>query len=363
MTCRILYLVAQLGMGGLERQLSYLLQTIDRERYQPTVVVWNYNKEDLFAKKISKLGVSLYSLPSKLSSVGKLKAFRDLVRVCCPEIVHSYSFYTNFAVWFASLGTPAIPIGSIRQNFVSERQKAGNVLGRLSARWPATQICNSEAAKATIEKMQGCSKPKDVFIVRNRLDLHDFPFYPVPNGPPHLLAVGRLYPEKRWDRLLKSLAVIASRGLKFSLYHAGEGPLRARLESMARELGIEAFVRFIGLRHDIPALLKNATFLVHTSDDEGCPNVVMEAMACGRAVVATDAGDVPYLVEDGKTGFLVRRGDDDTLIESMEKLISDYDLACGMGEAGREKAEQAFGLNHLALETLAVYRTAGWGEN
>lgn len=363
MRCRILYLVAQLGLGGLERQLSYLLQAIDKERYQPAVVVWNYNKDDLFAQKISDLGVPLYPLSSTLNGVGKLRAFRHLVRACCPEVVHSYSFYTNFAVWFATLGTSAIPIGSIRQNFVSERQKAGKVLGRLSARWPEIQICNSEAAKATIERTQGCSKPRSVYTVRNRLDLNQFHFHPVPKGKPHLLAVGRLFPEKRWDRLMKSLAVIASRGLKFTLSHVGEGPLRPELESRAKELGIDSYIRFLGLRHDVPTLLRDATFLVHTSDDEGCPNVVMEAMACGRAVVATDAGDVPYLVEDGKTGFLVLRGDEDTLIESLVQLMSDYDLAYRMGEAGRAKAEQDFGLSHLVLETLAVYRMAGWEDN
>jgi len=106
--------------------------------------------------------------------------------------------------------------------------------------------------------------------------------------------------------------------------------------------------------------LKDATFLVHTSDDEGCPNVVMEAMACGRAVVATDAGDVPYMIEDGITGFLVRRGDDSTLVESIVRLMSDNDLTCRMGDSARAKAEEDFGLTHLGTETLAAYRMAGW---
>ena len=362
MKCRILYLVAQLGAGGLERQLSYLLQAIDRERHQSAVVVWNYNKDDLYVQKISELGIPLHPLPSRFNKLEKLRAFRNLVKTCHPEIVHSYSFYTNFAVWFATLKTSAIPIGSIRQNFVSERQKAGIVLGRLSARWPATQICNSEAAKTTVERTRGCAKPNSVFVVRNRLDLHQFHCSPVPTGIPHLLAVGRLFPEKRWDRLLKGLAVLANRGLKFSLNHAGEGPLRAELEAMTRQLGLQGAVHFLGLSHDVPTLLQEATFLVHTSDDEGCPNVVMEAMACGRAIVATDAGDVPLLIDDGRTGFLVPRGDEDMLVEALVKLLSDHELVCRMGKAGRTKAEQDFGVQHLASETLAVYRMAGWKE-
>jgi glycosyltransferase involved in cell wall biosynthesis len=111
---------------------------------------------------------------------------------------------------------------------------------------------------------------------------------------------------------------------------------------------------------DIASLLATARFLVHTSDSEGCPNVVMEAMACGRAVVATDAGDVPSLVEDGKTGFVVPRGDEATLLARMVTLMTDDDLCRRMGEAGRAKAEQQFGLDRLVAETLAAYQAMGW---
>jgi glycosyltransferase involved in cell wall biosynthesis len=86
----------------------------------------------------------------------------------------------------------------------------------------------------------------------------------------------------------------------------------------------------------------------------------MEAMACGRAVVATDAGDIPSLVDDGNTGFVVRRGDDEALVNRMLRLVSDRDLCRRMGEAGRSKAEREFGLNRLVEETLAAYQAAGW---
>jgi glycosyltransferase involved in cell wall biosynthesis len=77
-------------------------------------------------------------------------------------------------------------------------------------------------------------------------------------------------------------------------------------------------------------------------------------------VVATDVGDVSLLVEDGKTGFVVRRGDDEMLMTSIATLIADRHLCRRMGAAGRLKAEQEFGLDRLVAETLAVYRIAGW---
>ena len=118
-----------------------------------------------------------------------------------------------------------------------------------------------------------------------------------------------------------------------------------------------------GYSDDVPGELAAATFAVHLAAAEGCPNAVMEAMACGRAVVAMAAGDVPALVEDGKTGFVVPQDDEARLVHCLATLITDRQLCRRMGEAGRRKAEQAFGLERLVAETLAAYRVAGWREH
>lgn len=359
-SCKILYLVGELGPGGLERQLVYLIKNMDRGRYFPSVVVWNHHSQgSFFLDEFTSLGVPLHTFPKGLPKAKKLKAIRGLVKELSPGIVHSYSFYTNFAAWYASFGSTSVPIGSIRQNFLFERKKSGIILGRLSARWPAIQICNSLAAKSTAENLKGSWKPKSIYFVRNSLDLKQFPFSTVPQGMPTLLAVGRLFEEKRWDRLLRSLAAVRSKGMEFNLLHAGEGPLRQTLERQANDLGLGENVRFLGVQKDISGLLRKTTFLVHTADAEGCPNVVMEAMACGRAVVATDAGDVPCLVEDGKTGFLVNRRNEGELTNRIVTLIKDERLCQRMGRAGRTKAEREFGLDRLVHETIKVYRLVG----
>ena len=106
--------------------------------------------------------------------------------------------------------------------------------------------------------------------------------------------------------------------------------------------------------------MADATFVVHTSDHEGCPNAIMEGMACGRAVVATDAGDVSSLIDDGETGFVALRGDHALIVDRMAKLMTDRDLCRRMGLAGRAKAEKEFGLDRLFSQTLAAYQAAGW---
>jgi glycosyltransferase involved in cell wall biosynthesis len=175
-----------------------------------------------------------------------------------------------------------------------------------------------------------------------------------------VVGVGSLFPVKRWDRLLVATAALQQQGLNFLVRIVGDGPLRAALLQQVQALGLAECVEFVAYSADIPGLLAEATLLVHTSDSEGCPNVVLEAMACGRAVVATDAGEVPLVVEDGQTGFVVRRGDNATLITRMAALITDRDLCRRMGAAGRAKAEREFGVERLVADTLAAYRAVGW---
>jgi glycosyltransferase involved in cell wall biosynthesis len=198
-------------------------------------------------------------------------------------------------------------------------------------------------------------------MVRNGLDLEHFSVLPLASeGRSRIVGVGSLLPYKRWDRLLVAAEELKRRGLDCLIRIAGDGYLRPSLEQQAEQLDLANYVEFIGHVENIPNLLSDAAFLVHTSDTEGYPNVVMEAMACGRAVVATDAGAVPHLIEDGKTGFVVRRGDNAMLIDRMITLITNHDLCRCMGEAGRAKAEREFSLDRVVAETLAAYRAAGW---
>lgn len=356
---RLLYLVGQLGSGGLERQLYYLMLAMDRERYQPAVVVWNYNHSDPYTRQIQELGLPVYAI-SDAPRYKKLWELRCLVKMLKPEILHSYSFYTNFPAWWCARGSSTIPLGSIRGNFLADRQKSGRIIGSLSARWPPDQICNSYFAKMAVEQSAGPFKPSRLLLVTNKLDTMRFtPIGALPSIP-SLLAVGRLSTEKRWDILLALSAMLRERGLIFSVRLAGDGPLRQDLEAQARRLAVDHLITFLGNRNDIPALMADSTFLVHTADEEGCPNAVMEAMACGRAVIATDAGDVPRLVEDGKTGYLVSRGDAKLLADRATTLIENRPLSIRMGLAGRAKAEEEFGLGKLVDQTFQAYRAAGW---
>ncbi len=363
MKCRFLYLIGELHTGGAERQLYYLLRAMDRDRYKPAGSVWNYSDKDVHVPEIKALGVPLYPLPREYSSIRKLSAFRRLVRELDPEVVHSYSFYTNFAVQWSTQGMGMPSIGSIRSDFGWAVKQCGPILGRLSARWPSTQICNSISAGDSVRSLKSFFVPPYPLVVRNAIDLERFRSCSAPTRQVvRILAVGYLLPVKRWDRLLAAVQTLRARGLDCFVQIAGDGPLRSMLEAQAEDLGVSDRVEFLGHVDDIPRLLSEASFVVHTADSEGCPNSVMEAMACGRPVVATAAGDINTLIEHGKTGFLVSHAQQDKLVEYMEKLLLEPQLRQSMGQSARSAAEQKFGLDRLVVDTLEAYRSAGWSD-
>jgi glycosyltransferase involved in cell wall biosynthesis len=364
MRCRLLYFIGELHTGGSERQLWYLLRSMDRERYKPAVAVWNYSERDIHVPLIRELNVPLYFFPKNCSRVAKLRACRALINKLQPEVIHSWSFYTNFVAYWAARRTRAVSLGSVRSDFYWAVKESGYVVGHLSARWPRWQICNSGAAADSIRRANGYFLPSEVYVVRNGVDLKQFAPSPmVAKEPVRILGVGYLVPVKRWNLLLDALAQLKQKGITYIAQIAGDGPLRPHLERLAGTLGISDRVHFLGHVHDIPQLVSDATVLVHTGDAEGCPNAVMEAMASGRAVVAMNAGDIPALIEHGTTGFVVSRGDTAALVEHLEKLISDFNLCRRMGEAARKNAQNAFGLDRLVEETFNVYCALGWRES
>jgi glycosyltransferase involved in cell wall biosynthesis len=360
--CRLLYVVGQLRLGGLERQLYYLLANLDHARYCPGVVVWNLNHNDKYYKDIETLKIPLYGFPPEWSLLYKLKALRALTRQLNPEVIHSYGFHTNFAAAYAAWGTKTLAVGSRRSEYNPHMRRRGGVKRLLNRKWPAFHIINSTPSADAANRAFSLFTSRHVFIVRNALDLNLFKCVSETSKKrDYVAAIGSLMPVKRWDRLLRvvrDLKSVLGEDIRFQI--AGDGPLRPALDKLADDLGVSRIVEFRGAVHDIPAFLGGAKFLVHTSASEGCPNVVMEAMACGLPVVAMETGEIPYLVEDGKTGFVVGQEDETMFVERVSLLLGDDELCLSMGAAAREKAKREFTLERLVSETLAAYMAAGW---
>jgi glycosyltransferase involved in cell wall biosynthesis len=139
----------------------------------------------------------------------------------------------------------------------------------------------------------------------------------------------------------------------------GDGPARASLEARARERGLlPDGVAFTGARTDVPRLLAGADMLALTSQHEGFPNVVMEAMAARLPVISTPAGDAASLVQDGSTGYVVAFDDEDQLTAKLTSLARSPSQRLAFGAAGRALIEERYRVDTLVPRALRIYHQA-----
>jgi glycosyltransferase involved in cell wall biosynthesis len=226
-------------------------------------------------------------------------------------------------------------------------------LERMAARW-----CHTIVALSQDERDAGLAerigRPGQYRVIPNGVLLER---YALPREPVRgrILMVGRLARPKRPDLALRALASVRESVPEAELHLVGEGPLRAQAEALTAELGLNGAVKFLGNREDVPELLARAECALLASDYEGCPLAVVEAMAAGVPVVATDAGGTGELVEPGRTGELGPLGDARGLATALESVLSNPTRAAELGVEGRRVAEARLSLDTMVGSLVQLY--------
>jgi glycosyltransferase involved in cell wall biosynthesis len=175
---------------------------------------------------------------------------------------------------------------------------------------------------------------------------------------PRLLCVGRLIPIKGHIVLLRAFAQARQRIPSLTLDLAGRGPLEPALRALAKELGVEDGVRFLGYVAPIQRAIEDAAAVVVPSMGEGFGMVALEAMERSRPVIAAEIGGLGELVEDGVTGYLVPAGEAEPLADAIVRLCSDLPKAAELGAAGRKRALEQFLQERCTDRTELLYRQA-----
>jgi len=186
---------------------------------------------------------------------------------------------------------------------------------------------------------------------------------PGPNEPTYILTAGRLIPKKGVDILLRALASLKEMH-RFELWIAGDGPERTRLEGLVNELQLQERVRFLGWRShsEMIELMKNVHLFVlasrtdpKTGETEGTPTVLLEAQAMELPVVSTFHADIPEIVRNGKTGFLVPEGDVAALSRILDELLRRRDAWMRIGRAGRAFLEAKHEMGKVGEQLEQIY--------
>lgn len=362
-TC--VHCIHSLEYGGAQRVLSYYAKFHDRGHYRMEIVSFVAGGD--MTPEFERLGVPVRELGLRSSDPRAVGRLRRIFRECAARIAH---FHNPLPVF---LGAPAaslarVPVRVMTEHSIDYPGRAGGrpatlVYRRLRRSLDAVIACSGEVARSHARHID----PARLVTIPNGVDVERFvPRKPSPGerqeagaGAGDLLvaAIGSLTPQKGFDHLIDTVALLASQSIPVRLAIAGEGPLRAQIEERARNAGVAERVRLLGAIPDVRGLLSAADLVAGSSLREGLPLWMLEAMACGRPVVTTDAGGSREAVEDGVTGRLVPAGDAEALAGAIEELWADPERRATMGLAGRSRAEARFSARRMVARTEELYRS------
>lgn len=298
--------------------------------------------------------------PYRRPAAGDAASWLTLLRlVRRADVIHAHSSKAGFLARAAAASTGRrgrclfTPHGWSFWAATGAEQRLYLALERAAARWCRTIVALSGAERdAGIEA--GIGRADQYTIVPNGVELKRFDQEPRP-VPGRILMVGRLARPKRPEIAIRALASVRRSVPNAELHVVGAGPLRVEAEQLAGHLQVADAVRFLGHREDIAELLAGASCALLASDYEGCPLAVVEAMAAGVPVVATDAGGVSELVDNDRTGLITPAGDVEGLAAALTSVLTGIETARAMGAAGREVARARLSLERMVERTVGLY--------
>lgn len=354
----ILLVNHSLGPGGAERQLVETALHLRQFGYSPHVasVAGGFGEARLQDAGIPvwRIPLTSYVKPSLAAAIAHARAY---IRSNDIRLVHAFDFSLCLFAVLAARASGRIGLTSQRFYMDTVPPNYQRML-RLAHRWAHGIVVNCDALTVYLENGYGI-KPEKIHTCHNGLEASRFPsgirkLFPEVAGAE--LVIGTICvmrPEKDVGTLIEAFAAAAIRGARLLL--VGSGPESESLRAHAERLGIASRTTFLPTTQDVASALNSIDISVHPSLSEGLPNSVMEAMATGRAVVATRVGGCPELIDDDKDGLLFEPRDVAALCSALKRLAADAELRTRLGTAAATRIRTHFSLDAAARRMSEIY--------
>ena len=361
---KVLHIVPMLSPGGAERVAVHIVTRLNRQRYEPVVVsLWGRMECDL-DRLLAEAGVEVRYLDKRPGfDYRTFYRLHRALRDCSPDIVHTHLHVLRYALPSLLLLKHASYLHTVHN--LAEREIEAGV------RWIQRYAFNRGVVPVAVGEEVALSLKRLYGVRRCRVISNGIPtdHYARPQtsrqewrrregfGENDLLfgCVARFAPQKNHALLLKAFAQGPASDPTAHLVLVGEGVLQKQLEEQTRKLGLGRQVHFLGVRTDIPDVLGAMDVFALSSDYEGNPLSVMEAMAAGLPVVATAAGGVPNLLENGSEGFIVEPGNVRELSNAMSFLLRNRELRLSLGRAAARRARENFDVSAMVQAYEEMY--------
>jgi len=366
---RVLQVINNVGLGGGEQYVFRLARHMIRHGFD-TICTCRPGGE--FEALLRKHNIECF--PVRLSKERNIFTARKIARFCRDRdigIVHAHGAVGAQAARLASLvygGPRPITTYHVAITNITDippwKKKLFALFDRMMSVVDRKTLSVSGAVKNTLIR-EAFFQPDRVHVLYTGIDINAVADCrknkfreEIDVAPDSLLvgAVGRLSEEKGMDILVDAMPYILREFPSLNLLIAGDGPLKDLLQRRTRDKGIGAHIRFLGYRNDVERLLSDIDLLVMPSKTEGFPLVLLEAMASGTPVVASNVGGIPEIVHDGHDGILVPPGDPLYLADAVIEILKNSTLREDLGRKARKKASQHFLLEKMLLELNDIYR-------
>jgi len=356
MSTPVLHLIKGLGRGGAE---MLLLETRRAARAAPFRHTYGYllPAKDALVEPLRGLGSEVVCFPmrSALRLPATVLRLARYLRDSRTALVHAHLPISGVVARLAGR-LAGVPVLYTEHNL---HERYHPLTRRLNLwTWPLQErvVAVSGQVRESILRHAGDRVP--VEVVRNGIPLDRF--RPDPQIDAIVVGTTAVFrPQKRLGDWLRAARALVERnretgpGLRFLL--VGDGPLRGSLERQAGELGLGDHVLWVGLRDDVRPDLAAMDVYLSSSDFEGLPLALLEAMALELPVVATAVGGVPEVVVPEETGVLVAPRQPEDLAEAVQRLIESPELRRRMGRKGRRRVETSFGIDRMTRRLEAIY--------
>ncbi len=360
---RVAFIAGTLSQGGAEKQLVYMVRALRESGI--SVQVYCLSQGEFYESVLRELGlVPVWVGKSSNPILRLLRLVREL-RMFKPTIVQSAHTYTNLYAGLVGRFLNIVSVGALRTN-LGHTQAANGAWTRWHMRIPSVMTVNAKTALEELVTNRLVTRRR-VFLIPNVIDLCQYKYNSVSarhkssaRGNIIVIFVARLVPAKRLDRFMQALGLARRKQQNLKGVVIGDGPERQKWESKVTGFGLtKEDICFLGTRSDVVDQLGVADMLVSSSDEEGFPNVLLEAMAAGLPIVTTPAGDAPSLVHDGINGYVVPFDDPMAMADRIVKLAQSLELRRKLGAAGRQEVQSSYSFERLACRLFSVYRSIG----
>ena len=359
---KILHLNTEKTWRGGEQQTLYLLQVLKERGVFCHLVC---QPDSPMAQKAREAGLTVFPI-SMHGEVDPRACYRirNLIKTFHYDILHSHTSHAHTLAFFASIGYRVCRLVTRRVDFSIFRHSFLRLSGIKYRRMADYYIAISRKIKEVMvadgvsaERISVVHSGVDLKRFESVTDEHLIQEFNIKPDEKVVINVAHLAGHKGQQFLVRAIPRVVEKFPGVRFFIVGKGELLAELKALAVSLGIVRELVFTGFRSDVGAFYKIADLFVMSSVQEGLGTAVLDALAEGKAVVATDCGGIPEIIHDGETGRLVEPANPEALARGIIDVLRHPEQAGRMADRGRALVQNQFSIETMAENNLAVYRT------